>query len=49
MTQKEIILNYLRSVREWVPSYKLRSVYTPFGWVGHQGDRRARECRQKER
>lgn len=44
MTQKNILVAYLRSrPRDWIPAYQLRSVRTPFGWLGHQADRRARE------
>ena len=42
-TQKEIIINYLRQTNDWIPSFKLRSIQTQFGWIGSQGDRRARE------
>lgn len=49
LTQKQIIVKYLKWIREqgindgWIREYKLRSVYTPFGWIGFQGDRRCRE------
>lgn len=44
LTQKEIILKYLRSVPEqWIKAYELRGKATPFGFTGHQADRRARE------
>ena len=43
MTQKEIILNYLKSRGGWVKEYDLRSKDTPYGWIGFQGDRRTRE------
>lgn len=50
-TQKAIILEYLCWVRqkartedeEWVKSYNLRSKDTMWGFIGSQGDRRARE------
>lgn len=53
MTQKEIILKYLEHLhlgdREggWVYEYRLRSIHTPFGWLGSQGDRRCRELAQE--
>lgn len=49
LSQKQIIVKYLRWIAEqgindgWVKEYKLRSVKTPFGWIGFQGDRRCRE------
>ena len=43
MTQKQAIISYLRWVNDWIPSFKLRSIQTDFGWIGSQGDRRARE------
>ena len=43
MSQKEILLAYLREARGvWIPGYKLRSINTPDGWIGHQGDRLCR-------
>jgi hypothetical protein len=42
-TQKQIIIRYLQELNEWTPAYKLRGVGTPFGFIGHQGDRRCRE------
>lgn len=50
-SQKTIILDYLYWIKcdakteedEWVREYKLRSVDTPFGWLGFQADRRCRE------
>jgi hypothetical protein len=47
LTQKQAIISYLRWVNDWIPSYKLRSLETPFGWIGIQGDRRARELAQE--
>lgn len=41
MTQKEIIKKLLTN--DWTPSYKLLMVNTPYGWLGSQADRRARE------
>lgn len=44
LTQRQIILKTLQNEpnRKFF-SYELRSRQTPFGWLGHQGDRRARE------
>lgn len=47
MTQKQIILKYLEYVGEPVPAYKLRSVSTPFGFLGHQADRVCRKLAQE--
>lgn len=44
LTQKEIILRHLKDAgSEWTPAFKLRSVSTPYGWIGHQGDRVCRK------
>ena len=43
MTQKEIILKTLAFYNAWIPSYKMRSTSTAFGWLGHQADRIARD------
>lgn len=44
LTQREIILKTLRNdPTRWFFSYELRGRQSPFGWIGHQGDRRARE------
>jgi hypothetical protein len=43
ITQKEMILNFLRSQERWFSSYELRGKPTSWGFLGHQGDRRARE------
>jgi hypothetical protein len=44
VTQKEIILKLLESQPDtWFRSYEIRGKYTPFGFAGHQADRRARE------
>jgi len=42
MTQKEIIMRLL-SNGEWIKSYELVKVNTPWGWLGTDGTRRARE------
>lgn len=47
MTQADIILKHLGSVNDWVPAYKLRSVTTEFGWLGHQGDRVCRKLAEQ--
>ncbi len=43
MTQKQIIISYLRYTNDWIPAYNLRGIKTDFGFLGHQADRRARE------
>lgn len=43
MTQKQIIIKWLEYKNEWIPAYKMRSVETPYGWLGFQADRRCRE------
>ena len=43
MTQKQLIIRYLQECNEWKPAYHLRGLATPFGFLGHQADRRARE------
>ena len=47
MKQREIILNHLQRINDWVPAYKLRSVNTPFGWLGHQADRVCRKLAEE--
>lgn len=48
MTQKQIIKAYLRDAQgAWIPAYKLRSVSTPYGWIGHQGDRICRKLAEE--
>ncbi len=48
ITQREIILRYLRSIPDqWVKAYDLRGKATPFGFSGHQADRRARELAEE--
>jgi len=49
ITQKEIILDYLKDAgAQWTPAYKLRSVNTPYGWIGHQGDRVCRKLAENK-
>lgn len=44
LTQTQIIVHLLRAnAGEWFLSYQLCKVNTPFGWLGLQGPRRARE------
>ena len=44
MTQRKIILRLLEeNPDKWFLSYELLKVSTKFGWIGSQGDRRARE------
>ena len=47
MTQKDIIVNYLKSQKDWVYGYKLIGIETPFGFLGSSGDRRARELAEE--
>ena len=47
ITQKELILKYLRSEDRWFNSYELRGKPTQWGFLGHQGDRRARELARR--
>lgn len=47
VTQKEVIKKYLASLNgSWVKAFDLRGKQTPFGFTGHQADRRARELAQ---
>jgi hypothetical protein len=43
MTQAQIIKLQLSKTDEWIPAFKLRSVNTSDGWIGHQGDRVCRK------
>lgn len=43
MTQKNIILNFLRDKGIWVPSFDLQKVTTIYGWLGTSADRQARQ------
>jgi len=43
MTQKDLIIEYLKLVNDYVPAYKLRGLNTSIGFLGHQSDRRCRE------
>ncbi len=43
MTQKKILVERLKDIGDWIPAYKLRGVNTPYGFCGHQADRRLRE------
>lgn len=48
LTQPEIILKLLREFPEqWFHSYELRGRSTPWGFCGHQADRRAREMAEQ--
>jgi hypothetical protein len=43
-TQQQIVVRYLAACPgEWVSSYDLAKKETAWGWLGSQGDRRARE------
>lgn len=46
MTQKEMIKEHLAAQGGWVRGYELRGKETQFGFLGSQGDRRARELAQ---
>ena len=51
LPDKEIIEHYLKMLRDggtkgWVVGHQLRSVKTPFGFLGAAGDRRCREMAQ---
>ena len=43
MTQQEILLAYLKDENTWKPAPFLCAKSTRFGWLGSQGDKRARE------
>jgi len=44
MTLHQIILKVLEhNYPNWTYGYRLRSVDTPYGWIGSSGDVRARE------
>lgn len=44
MSQKKLIIKYLESLNGgWVHAYDLRGKVTRDGFLGHAGDRRARE------
>lgn len=43
ISQHEIVLRYLHSVKDWVKSFNVRGVETQWGFIGSQGDKRARE------
>jgi len=46
-TYSQIVLDYLRDKNDWVVSWKLIKVDTPFGWLGSSGDRTARRLYEK--
>ncbi len=37
MTYQEIIKHVLMDRKDWVPSYDLEKVSTPYGWIGLRG------------
>ena len=46
-TQHELIVRYLLKHRGvWIPSHQLQQKQTEHGWIGSEGDRRARELAQ---
>ena len=46
LTQEELVKRYLTD--EWIEGFKLRSIATTWGWIGSQGDRRARKLFEKK-
>ena len=42
-TQKQIILEYLKDLNDWQLEFKIRSLNTPFGFIGARGDRTVRD------
>ena len=47
LTQHQIIKKYLEFRGEWIASYDLLKINTPYGWLGSQADRRARELAER--
>jgi hypothetical protein len=47
-TDSERIVAYLWYVGDWQPTHALRSVETPFGWIGSAGDVRVRELARND-
>lgn len=43
MSQKNIILHYLKEFGDWQYEYKIRAIDTPWGWIVARGDRNVRE------
>lgn len=44
--QKDIILKFLRSKDDWVVSWQLEKVDTPWGWLGTASLKRCRELQR---
>ena len=50
MTQKDIILLYLKELNGWEFEYKIRAMQTPQGyWIGARGDRNVRELIEEKK
>ena len=47
MTNQERIIFYLRDLDSWVLEGKIRSIETPYGFIGFRGDRDCRELVRK--
>ncbi len=47
MTYQEIIKHVLMDRKDWVPSYDLEKVSTPYGWIGLRGTRTCRDLAKK--
>jgi hypothetical protein len=45
ITQEDIIINYL--THDWMFSYELQKVNTPYGWLGTSADRIARRMAEQ--
>lgn len=43
MTQKQIILEYLKDFSDWQLEYKIRDINTKWGFIGARGDRDVRD------
>jgi len=43
LNQKQIIIEHLKEINDWLPCYELIKVNTKYGWLGIQSGRRARE------
>lgn len=48
LTQKDIVLKCLqKNEGKWFEGFRFTKVETPFGWLGSEGDRRARELAEE--
>ena len=48
MTQQEIVLRYLDDQKDWLKTYSLTGIKTKWGFIGSQGDKRARELAKNQ-